>query len=162
MRKAIVLAAACALVAWPAMAQSVSTDEFVKKVAISDMFEVQSSQMALDKNPDKDTKPFAQKMVKDHTKTSKELKGLVDGGKVRATLPTALDAEHQAKLDQLKGLSGKDFDTAYDKAQLEGHQQAVALFENYSKSGDNADLKKWAAKTLPHLKQHLKMAEKLK
>ena len=162
MRKAIVLGAACALWAWPATAQSVSTDEFVKKVAISDMFEVQSSQMALDKNPDKDTKPFAQKMVKDHSKTTKELKGLVDSGKVKASVPTALDSEHQGKLDQLKGLSGKDFDTAYDKAQLEGHQQAVSLFENYSKSGDNADLKKWAAKTLPHLKQHLKMAEKLK
>jgi putative membrane protein len=46
--------------------------------------------------------------------------------------------------------------------QLKGHQDAVALFEAYSKSGDNADLKKWAAKTLPHLKQHLSMAQKLK
>lgn len=164
MKSMIVLAAACALVAAPSptFAQSVSTDEFVKKVAISDMFEVQSSRMALDKAPDKDTKPFAQKMVKDHTKTSKELKGLVDSGKVKATLPTALDTEHQGKLDQMKGLSGKEFDTAFDRAQLEGHQQAVALFENYAKNGDNPDLKKWAAKTLPHLKQHLKMAEKLK
>lgn len=162
MKRIFLLAAAGALSAAPAFAQSVSTEDFVKKVAVSDMFEVQSSQLALDRKPDRDTKPFAKTTVHDHTKTSKELKGLVDGGKVKAMLPTALDSEHQAKLDQLKGLSGKDFDTAYDKAQLEGHRDAVALFEGYAKTGDNADLKKWAGKTLPHLRKHLKMAEKLK
>jgi putative membrane protein len=139
-----------------------AAQDFVNKVAISDMFEVQSSQLALDKQPDRDTKPFAQKMVKDHQQTSKQLKGLVDGGKVSATLPTALDSEHQKMLDELKGKSGKDFDQAYDEMQRKGHEDAVALFEAYAKSGDNPDLKKWAAKTLPHLKQHLAMAQKLK
>jgi putative membrane protein len=62
----------------------------------------------------------------------------------------------------LKAKDGKDFDQAYDQAQLKGHQDAVALFEAYAKGGDNADLKKWAAATLPHLKQHLAMAQKLK
>jgi predicted outer membrane protein len=37
---------------------------------------------AASRNPDADTKPFAEKMVKDHQQTSMELKGLVDGGKV--------------------------------------------------------------------------------
>ena len=48
--------------------------EFVNKVAISDMFEIQSSQLALSKQADADTKPFAEKMVQDHQKTSSELK----------------------------------------------------------------------------------------
>jgi putative membrane protein len=156
---AVVLASSLLLVG-PAFGQS--TDEFVKKVAISDMFEVESSQLALSKKPDRDTAPFAKRMVKDHTKTTRELKTLVQAGKVKAELPSALDAEHKKKLDDLRSLEGKPFDTAYDQAQREGHQQAVALFESYAKNGDNADLKKWAAKTLPHLKMHLTMAQKLK
>jgi putative membrane protein len=159
--KTTVLAAACVLFAGPALAQSMSTQEFVNNAAIGDMFEVQSSQLALDKQADRDTKPFAQKMVKDHSKTSRQLKGLIDKGKVQATLPTDLDSAHKAKLDQLRGLSGKEFDTAYDDAQKEAHQQAVTLFDGYAKNGDNADLKKWASKTLPTLKQHQKMADKL-
>jgi putative membrane protein len=146
----------------PAFAQaSVSTDEFVKKVALSDMLEIQTSELALSRSPDGDTKPFAERMVKDHEETSKELKALISAGKIKATLPTALDAEHQAKLDQLKSKAGKDFDQAYDRMQLQAHEEAVALFEGYSKSGDNPDLKAWAAKTLPHLKEHLAMAKKL-
>jgi len=80
---------------------------------------------------DADTKPFAEKMVQDHQKTSNELKALVDGGKVKAKLPTALDAEHQKLLDDLKAKNGKDFDQSYDQAQLKGHRDAVALFEAY-------------------------------
>ena len=63
----------------------------MNKVAVSDMFEIQSSQIALAKQADADTKPFAEKMVQDHQKTSSELKALVDSGKVKAKLPTALE-----------------------------------------------------------------------
>ena len=178
MKTVLTFALACGLIATGALAQTPrpaapqsapaatqsapAAQDFVKKVAISDMFEIQSSQLALSKQPDKDTKPFAQKMVMDHQKTSKELKSLVDGGKVKATLPSALDAEHQKMLDDLKAKNGKDFDSSYDQIQVKAHQDAIALFDAYAKDGDDPELKRWAAKTLPHLKEHLTMAEKLK
>jgi predicted outer membrane protein len=52
-------------------------------------------------------------MVTDHQRTSSELKGLVNGGKVKATLPKALDSEHQKLLNELKAKSGKEFDQTY-------------------------------------------------
>jgi len=148
-------------VAASAQARAPSTEEFVKKVAISDMMEIQSSQLALSRQPDADTKPFAEQMVKDHEKTSGELKNLINSGKVKGPLPTSLDAEHQKKLDELKSKSGKEFDRAYDQLQLQAHEEAVALFEQYSQGGENQDLKTWAIATLPHLKEHLAMAKKL-
>jgi putative membrane protein len=166
--KTAILAAAALLWGAAAFAQTPgggaapAAQEFVNKVAISDMFEIQSSQLAIEKQADRDTKPFAQKMIKDHQKTSKELKALVDQRKVQANLPTGLDSEHQKMLDDLRTKDGRDFDVAYDQIQLKAHQDAIALFETYAKTGDNTDLKKWAAKTLPHLKQHLAMAQKLK
>jgi predicted outer membrane protein len=123
--------------------------------------EIQAAKLALSKQPDGDTKPFAERMVKDHEHTSMELKALVGSGKVNADLPIALDAEHQREIDELNAKSGKEFDRAYDPMQVKAHQQAVELFETYARDGDNADLKAWAAKTLPHLKQHLAMAKKL-
>jgi putative membrane protein len=154
----------CGLLTTLAFAQSSPppAQEFVHKVAISDMFEIQASQLALSKQADVDTKPFAEKMVTDHQKTSSELKSLIDSGKVKATLPTALDAQHQKMLDELKAKSGKDFDQSYDQIQVKAHQEAVALFEAYARGGDNPDLKTWAAQTLPHLKEHLSLAQKLK
>ena len=166
MKRLVLLAAVSLLWAATALAQTPltppATQDFVTKVAISDMFEIQSSQLALEKQPDQDTKPFAEKMITDHQKTSKELKDLIDKGKVKATLPTTLDSEHKKMLDDLKAKNGKDFDAAYDEIQRKAHQEAVALFDAYAKGGDNPDLKQWAATTLPHLKEHLAMAQKLK
>ena len=165
MKRTLIIAAglfASVALAAPTSAQAPSFQEFVNKVAISDMFEIQASQLALAKQADADTKPFAEKMVTDHHKTSSELKALVEGGKVKAKLPIALDSEHQKLLDDLKAKSGKDFDQSYDQAQVKGHKEAVALFEAYANNGDDPELKSWAAKTLPHLKEHLSMAEKLK
>jgi putative membrane protein len=169
------IALGCLLFATPALAQSAgektgvnstlgispTTPDFVKEVAISDMFEIESSKLAQQKGNAAE-KAFASQMVTDHTKTSTELKGLVTGGKVKVELPTAMDSSHQSKLDKLKGESGKDFSSDYDSMQVSAHKDAVSLFERYAKGGENADLKNWAGKTVPALKHHLDMAQGLK
>jgi putative membrane protein len=163
MRKFGCMIAAGLLWGVPALAQTKapSAEEFASKVAISDMMEIQSAELALARQPDADTKPFAERMIKDHRQTSDELKGLVTSGKVKVTLPSALDSDHQKKLDELKAKAGKDFDRSYDQLQLQAHEEAVMLFERYATTGDDPELKAWAAKTLPHLKEHLAMAKKL-
>jgi putative membrane protein len=150
-----------AIVAASASAQSApSTADFVKTVAISDMFEIESSKLALEKKVAAD-QALAQRMVHDHTQTTEQLKHLVNGGKVKTQLPAELNDEHKQMLEKLRGESGADFSRDYNQMQLAGHKEAVALFEAYGKSGDNEALKSWAAKTLPHLQEHLAMAEKL-
>jgi putative membrane protein len=140
---------------------SPSTPDFVTQAAVSDMFEIQSSKLA-QARADAKSKAFAGKMVKDHTATSAELKSMVKGGKVKASLPTKMDNAHQRKLDDLKKLKAEDFDKQYDSMQVDAHKAAVDLFERYAKGGDNEDLKRFAAKHLPHLKEHLTMAEELR
>lgn len=151
------IAVAFGLLGLQAFGQS-STQEFVTKVAISDMFEMQSSKVAAQKG-NAESKSFAQRMIKDHTKTSRELKGMI--GK-KAKLPTALDAEHQQKLARLQKVAGDEFNSTYATMQVQAHEEAVKLFEGYSSSGDDAQLKEWATKTLPALKEHLEHAKKLK
>ena len=170
----IKLLVGCLILATPALAQSAAektgvnsalgvspnTADFVKEVAVSDMFELQSNKLAQDKGNAAE-KSFASQMVADHTKTSTELKGLISSGKVKAEVPTALDSSHQSKLDKLKGESGKDFSSDFDSMQVTAHKDAVSLFERYAKGGDNPELKPWAGKTLPTLRHHLEMAQKL-
>jgi putative membrane protein len=165
---------ALVLLATPALAQSVgektgvnsalgitpATADFVKEAATSDMFEIQSSQLAQERGSAAE-KPFAATMIKDHQKTSDELKAMVSGGDLKAELPTALDSSHQSQLDKLKSLNGADFSSRYDSDQLSGHKDAVSLFERYAKGGDNPKLKDWADKTLPVLRHHLEMAQNL-
>ncbi|AHG49170.1 membrane protein (plasmid) [Rhizobium leguminosarum bv. trifolii CB782] len=136
------------------------TEDFVKEAATSDMFEIASSKLAVERGDDA-TKAFAQQMVTDHQKTTDELKALVSGGKVKATLPTAMTSGQQSMLDKLNGLQGDDFNKQYHSDQESAHEDAVDLFKRYGDEGDNPELKAWAASTRPALEHHLQMANEL-
>lgn len=136
------------------------TQDFVTEAANSDMTEIAAAQIALRKG-DADEKQFANQMITDHTQTSNELKALVSGGDLQATLPTAPDSASQKQIDKLNAAAPGDFRSDYDSMQVSAHKDAVSLFERYAKSGDNAKLKDWAQKTLPHLQHHLDMANAL-
>ena len=164
----------CLMMAAPAMAQSVAektginsvvgitptTQDFATEAAQSDMFEIQSSRLALN-SADPATKTFAQQMITDHGKTSADLKAASASGTTHVTLPTAMSSSQQSMLDKLNGLHGSDFDSQYHSDQVSVHKDAVSLFQRYAKGGDNAQLKTWAGNTEPALQQHLEMAQTL-
>ena len=135
------------------------TEDFIKEAAMSDILEVDAAKIAQQKG-DADEKKFAEAMITDHDKTSTELKGLVPSDMASA-IPTSLDDRSQKKLDKLKDAKPNDFASEYDPMQVNAHEDAVSLFERYSKGGDNAKLKDWAGKTLPALQHHLQMAEQM-
>jgi putative membrane protein len=159
---AIGLSAALVLNTGAAAAQAPTTENFVKTVAISDMFEIQSGQLAAEMAKNDDVQSFGKQMTDDHSGTTDDLKELIEDEDIKVELPSKLDDEHQAKLDKLKGLSDNQFDKEYVRMQIDAHQKAVALFESYAAAGENDDLKKWAGDTLPTLKEHLAEAQNLK
>ena len=162
------------LMAAPVMAQSVgektgvnavvgitpTTKDFVTEAAQSDMFEIQSSKMALT-SADAPTKDFAQKMIDDHTKTTSELKATIGRGEAQTTLPTAMSSSQQSMIAKLHDLHGADFDKQYHSDQVSAHKDAVSLFQRYANGGTDASLKGWAATTEPALEHHLQMAQNL-
>ncbi len=60
--------------AGPAFAQQMSAQDFVNMAAVGGMFEVQSSQLALNKTQDNRVRDFAQHMIQDHTQASEKLR----------------------------------------------------------------------------------------
>jgi putative membrane protein len=176
MHKLIVTSSALALVLLAPLAQAQSvgeksgvnsalgisptTQDFVTEAANSDMLEIAAAKLAQEKG-NADEKKFAEQMVTDHTKTTNDVKGMVESGDVKAEIPASLDSSHQSKLDKLRDAKPDNFAGDYDSMQVSAHKDAVSLFERYSKSGDNPKLKDWAGKTLPKLQHHLEMAQDL-
>lgn len=158
------LLAALAILATIALAScgAPDTPDFVQKAAMSDMYEVEAGKIASQKGQSDAVKQFGQQMSEAHTKTTEELKGIVQAEKIKVDLPTKLDGKHQRLIDDLNAATGADFDKTYTKQQIKAHSKAVELFEDYADDGDNAAVKAFAAKTLPVIKQHLQEAKKLR
>jgi len=134
-------------------------DSFLTEAASGGMAEVELGKIASSKAQNADVKKFAEMMVTDHSKANDELKALAVTKKV--TLPATPIAKHQAVIQKLQGLSGAEFDKAYVDNMLEDHEKDVAEFEKQSQSNPDADVKAFAAKTLPTLKKHLEAIKAL-
>jgi len=144
------------------MATNVDTADikFADKAAIGGMAEVALGNLALQKTSNQKIKDFANMMVTDHTKANNELMGIAKAKNI--SLPAAVDAEHQQKMDDLSKLSGADFDKAYVNAMVAGHKSTLTLMRNEAASGKDADLKKFADKTSAVVQMHTEMITRIK
>ena len=142
-----------------ASAMSPEDKEFVTKAGIGGLFEVQAGNLALQKAVSPDVKSFAQRMVTDHGNANAELAHLATAKGV--ALPTELDGSPQAAFEHLSSLSGAEFDKAYMQHMVEDHTKDVAEFDKASTSATDADVKAFAGKTLPTLREHEAMAKNL-
>ena len=133
---------------------------YVQNAAASDMFEIETSKLALDKAALPSIKTFAQMMIDEHGKSTTELKAAA--GQAGIPVPTALPADLQTKLDALRPLSGAAFDRQYLADQRAGHQDTLAKVNGYLAAAPAGPLKDHAAKVTGVVQKHLNSLEKIK
>lgn len=129
---------------------------FMRQAAQAGLFEVKKSKLALTRSHNRDVRQFAAQMIRDHTKANQELKQLAASKGVR--LPHRPNAHQRMIIRRLARLSGKHLDCAYMAVQVRAHLQAIAIFQREVRHGRNPAVKAYAARTLPVLRMHLRMA----
>jgi putative membrane protein len=123
------------------------------------MMEVAAGKLAAQKGLDPAVKEFGQKMVTDHTAANDQLKSLADSKQI--LLPPSLSPDENAALGKLEGLTGTDFDKAYSQMMVKDHVEDISEFEKEVKKGQDAEVKAFAENTLPTLRHHLMLANRL-
>jgi putative membrane protein len=103
---------------------------FALTAASSDMFEVESSKAALEKADRADVKEFAEHMVHDHAETTAKLLAAAKADGVGTVSPP--DSKYGQMIKAIRQSKGGDFNLIYSKMQVMAHQEAVALFDDYS------------------------------
>ncbi len=132
--------------------------KFMMDAAQGGMMEVQLGQAAQQKASSAAVKELGKKIEQDHTQAGNELESLAKSKNV--SLPADAGAE-KAMIDKMSTLSGAAFDKAYIKSMVRDHKKDVKEFEREAANGMDSDVKAFAAKTVPALREHLRMAEEL-
>ena len=145
------------LFAAPACAAAKGDADFVTKAAQGGMEEVELGRMAQNQAASADVKRFGERMVTDHGKAGDDLKAAAQ--KSGMEIPAELSKKQQSDKARLAKLNGAAFDKEYMKMMVADHKEDVAEFEKEASSGTDANIKDFASKTLPTLKEHLQMAQ---
>ena len=137
---------------------SISASEFIEKAGAGGLAEVDMGELAAKKAKNGQVQAFAKRMVTDHTKAHQELLAAAKG---KGAVPAARDSEHKAMIDKLQQQeAGKEFDRDYMEQMVEDRRSDIELFETAADDTKlDAELRAYAKKTLPTLRDHLKQAQ---
>lgn len=170
--------------------KSLSSQQFVDNAAVGNMKEVQMSKLAMQTSQNPQVKTFASQMVTDHSAVNNHLEIIAnqehltfpetntfagsdpmwnnsfvehpetvkDAYLLQTNMPNFVDYQ---EFKHLQGLSGRQFDLAYAQAVVNDHINMVNLYSAASGNLPDPNLRKFAADTLPGLRQHSQMAQKL-
>jgi putative membrane protein len=169
-RKSLALIATLAAYAMPAMAQTpppppppeakTSAMPYVMAAGMSDLYEINSSQVALEKTQNPAIRSFATMLIKHHQKTTAATMKAAQKAGLTPT-PPVLDAGATASINELQTAAPADFDRLYLGQQVPAHQAALDLHQSFAAGGDQAPLRMSAKSAVPIVKQHLNAAMKL-
>ncbi len=130
----------------------------VMDAALSNMLEIHSSRIALNRGSSTWVKGFARDMIREHSIAQAELGQIARGERIR--LPSKPPKAIQTQLNRLRRLRGAAFDRAYRNLQIAGHQATVGKFERGIKFGSDSHVRGYLVKNLPGVREHLEMAKK--
>jgi len=95
--------------------------------------------------------------ARDHTTAQANLRALASS--LHVTLPTTAGAKNSATVARIEAQKGRSMDDAFVSASVSGHKAAIAIFRKEESTGSNPAVKAYAARYLPMLQTHLRMAE---
>jgi putative membrane protein len=133
--------------------------KFAKEAAVDNIAEVELATLAQEKASSDQVRQYAARLRRDHQQANEKLKALASQKGV--PLPSEMDAKHKREKDRLTKMKASDFDRAYIDTMVKEHKEDVREFEKEAEKGKDADLKAFAAETLPTLREHLQQAEQL-
>ena len=130
---------------------------FVETAASAGLAEVAITQHTMDKAASGDVKKLAEHLNKDHSQANEELTRIASAKGI--PVPASPESEKQADVNLLSALSGAELDRMVLAKLDQSHRASIKLFEREASEGSDPELKAFAAKTLPTLREHLKMVE---
>ena len=132
---------------------------FAREACQTGTAEVQIGKLAARNTKNREVRALARKLADEHARAEKELGQLF----VRKSIPPEENLEEhlQSSLENLTRLKGHEFDVAFKDQVIQDHQGAIEVFEKQAAQGTDPDLKAFAQKHLPRLREHLAAAQRL-
>lgn len=151
------------LIAGAALADNLAPRDqaFLEQAAQNGHAEQSASQLAVIKTRDPRVRAFAQRMIDDHTRVTEELQTLAAAKNY--TPPKEPSMLQKGKEMLIAGLSDEHFDRRYvNQMGIVTNETTVQLYEEAAREARDPDVKAFAARHLPTVRDHLQTARKLK
>jgi putative membrane protein len=142
------------------MVASRATMAYIVKAGAGDLYEIQSSELAARRARQPAVRRFAQMLVADHNRSTREIMAAARASGLSPS-PPMLDPNQRRMMRELERAPAARFDRIYLQQQIPAHQQALALHRDYARRGDRPALRRVTTAIVPVVQGHLTHARQL-
>jgi len=164
---------------------AMTDDKVLRHLHHANMEEIKAGQMAQSKASSSGVKDYARTLVQDHQQADKQVLAMadkmhvdmkknmemgdmdhskMDHSKMDHSQMSGMDHDkmkmHEAKMDQLQKMSGKEFDQAFLTMMVNGHDHVIEMVKN-AQANAKDDLKAMLDQMMPTLERHKQIAQDL-
>jgi putative membrane protein len=140
---------------------AVGGQQYVELAGGSDLYEIESARLALEKAQRSEVRELAQMILNDHERSTRELTSAARQAQPALTVSPQMNTEQQANIQALRSANGAAFDQAWLDQQVQAHEKALTLVTGYAQSGDVPSLRQHAGSVAGPIQQHLTRAREL-
>jgi putative membrane protein len=133
--------------------------DFMKKAEDSDIKERDLGRVMMQKSQNSDVRDYAKMLADDHDKDLKNVVNILENKGIHQ--PKNMVQVNNEALTELNSLSGPALDKRFVEMMVQDHQKDVAEYTKEERSGEDPQVRDYAARTLTTLDKHLKKAEDL-
>lgn len=132
---------------------------FAAEAASASMLEVQLGGAAQDMAVSPEVQQLAREMVQANQQMLNELQQVASQSNF--VLPSTLGSRHHEIYEEITSKTGIAFDLAYINRLSEQHNELMERYEDIAENGQVMELKQYASKQMPLLRQHQQTVEEL-
>jgi putative membrane protein len=133
--------------------------DFLRKAVSGGKMEVELGKLAVERAASETVKEFGQKMVDDHSKANQELMQIINNSNLNVSEEYL--EEHQEHVRTMGARTGIDFDRNYMRLMVKDHMEDIRAFEDAAQNHPDEQVRNWAERTLPVLRQHFDLARQI-
>lgn len=139
---------------------SADDKSFVSTAANSGLAQLALAKLALEKSNRADVKMYAHQVMSDCQKANQDLGQLAEQKKI--SFPHDVTLKDKAEKARLELLSDDQFNDAYITAAMNHGTRSVKTYRIESDSGMDSDVRQFASKNLPIVREHLAMIKAIR
>jgi putative membrane protein len=151
----------CSWFQWAMPGATMSDANVLSMLDTIDSGEIDAAHLARQKASSEEVRAFASRILNEHTAMSQETRQLGQQINVQPEMPalaSTTETSHEKMMQELRNISGSDFDQAYMKYQIKMHELAIGFVQDTAGSVESSRLQQHLRQARPDLESHLSVA----
>lgn len=133
--------------------------ETLVDIASTNLLKLRLSERAMERASSQEVQQYAERVAQEQRRINQELQEIA--AQKNITLPLDVSDDHRQTMEDVLENTGEEFDQEYMDVMTDEANNKINDLENLADNANDDDIRNWASRTLPAIRQHQEIGERI-